>query len=61
MSVFSKKQRSQFNELKKSNPIVKFFDDIYTHNKAEALSKKASSTFHLKKGETLKITKNNFG
>lgn len=60
MSVFSKKHQSELGERIKSNALVRFLDDIITDNKAQALSKKASRSFCLKKGEIIKFSKHNF-
>lgn len=60
MSTLSKKLKTEGSEDKNSNVLSKFFKDMKTDKKAVDLSKKASRSFCLKKGDSIKVTKNNF-
>jgi len=45
---------------KKKNALQKFFEDMKSHEKAKKLSNRVSTSFCLKKGESVRINEQNF-
>lgn len=53
--------KNSLREDKKQNALQKFFDDMKSHERAKINSTRMSSSFCLKKGETVRINEKNFG